>query len=166
MINNYSCYEYYYDSPLGTMQLLSDGKKLTRLGFSDKGSECKSKAIGIFEDTVKWLDCYFAGKRPDFTPDVFASSTQFRNDVWDILMRIPYGQTVTYGDIAKEIVHKRGGRMSAQAVGGAVGSNPIAIIIPCHRVVGANHRLTGYYYGLDVKRRLLEIEGINVKDYI
>lgn len=109
----------------------------------------------------KWLDIYFSGRAPDFTPPLHPVGTPFQMEVWEILLTIPYGHSTTYGEIARQIAAQRGiSRMSAQAVGGAVGRNKIDIIIPCHRVIGADGTLTGYTGGLDKKSRLLEIEGI------
>lgn len=113
-----------------------------------------------------WLDCYFAEKMPPFTPPIFLNGTDFQNSVWKILCEIPYGQVVTYQDIAKQIAAERGiARMSAQAVGGAVGSNPISIIVPCHRVVGSSGNLTGYDGGVAYKIWLLEKEGLDMKRF-
>ena len=106
-----------------------------------------------------WLDIYFAGKKPDLLPPLHPIGSAFRRSVWDILLQIPYGQTTTYGEIARQLAEKQGlPRMSAQAVGGAVGHNEISIIIPCHRVVGTNGSLTGYAGGIDKKIKLLETE--------
>lgn len=115
--------------------------------------------LPVFEETIRWLDIYFSGKAPDFTPPIFMRSTQFRKDIWEILLSIHYGHTMTYGKIA-DIIAKRKGlrRMAAQAVGGAVGHNPVSLIIPCHRVVGTNGSLTGYAGGIDKKVKLLTIE--------
>ena len=113
----------------------------------------------IFEQTVRWLDIYFSGREPDFTPTVSMETTPFRKAVWEIMLTIPYGKTMTYGQIAEKIAKQRGiDKMSAQAVGGAVGHNSISIIIPCHRVVGTNGSLTGYAGGIDKKIYLLELE--------
>ena len=107
----------------------------------------------------RWLDLYFGGQKPDFLPPLHPEGTAFQKSVWDILLEIPYGKTISYGEIAGHIALKQGiSRMSAQAVGGAVGRNPISIIIPCHRVVGADVSLTGYAGGLDRKIKLLELE--------
>lgn len=143
-------YQAQYNSPLGLLTMTSDGESLKELYFSDRPVEVESPAISILEETRCWLNCYFNGEKPDFTPQVTPSGTLFQRQVWSELMSIPYGETVTYGDIARRINCK-----SAQAVGGAVGSNPIAIIIPCHRVIGSDGSLTGYAYGLERKRQLL-----------
>lgn len=119
------------------------------------------KSLPIFDLTKKWLDEYFAGEAPDFTPPiVFGEFSDFRKRVWKILLKIPYGKTATYGEIAKRIEAETNKRVSAQAVGGAVGHNPISIIVPCHRVIGCNGDLTGYAGGLDKKVKLLRIEGV------
>lgn len=124
---------------------------------------CEDKILG---ETKKWLDLYFSGKDPDFIPPIKFRGTEFRRDVWKILLEIPYGETLTYKDIANKLVASgKYERMSAQAVGGAVGHNPISIIIPCHRVVGTSGSLTGYAGGLHRKVRLLELEGIDVNKF-
>ena len=113
----------------------------------------------VLQKTSLWLDAYFKGENPEIDFKYHASGTEFREQVWEELTKIPYGETVTYGSIAQKIAKLRGKtKMSAQAVGGAVGSNPISIIIPCHRVVGHNRKLTGYGGGLDNKRYLLQCE--------
>ncbi len=114
----------------------------------------------VFDKTSKWLDTYFSGQEPDFTPECkIENLTPFRKQVIDIMNKIPYGKTITYNDIAKKIAKSKGiEKMSAQAVGGAVGWNPICIIIPCHRVVGTNGSLVGYGGGINNKIKLLEIE--------
>lgn len=142
-----------YDSPLGRLTMVGDGESLKELRFSDTPIERASHNVPVLEATRRWLDRYFGGEEPDFTPPVAPWGTLFQRRVWHELMSIPYGETVTYGDIARRV-----GCRSAQAVGGAVGRNPIALIIPCHRVVGADGSLTGYAYGLDRKRRLLTLE--------
>lgn len=161
-------YIYRYQSPIGDMTAFSDGTALTALNFNGQkyssgllNEEYEEKMLPVFEQTRRWLDLYFDRKVPDFMPRIFLSGTQFRMEVWDILSKIPYGRTITYGDIAKQIARQRGiPRMSAQAAGQAVGHNPVAILIPCHRVVGTGGKLTGYAGGLDKKKALLELEGI------
>ncbi|ANR70015.1 cysteine methyltransferase [Selenomonas sp. oral taxon 126] len=150
-----------YDSPLGTMLLASDGTALTALDFDDT-SDCirgMQKDLPVFEETFRWLDLYFSGKVPDCMPQLAPKGTAFQHAVWDILRTIPYGKTTTYGRIAAQLAETRGGRMSAQAVGGAVGRNPISILIPCHRVIGADGSLTGYAGGMERKDFLLRLEG-------
>ena len=127
----------------------------------------EEKDLPIFDETSRWLDIYFRGKNPDFTPKYkIENLTPFRSQVIDIMNKIPYGKTVTYNDIAKEIAQNRGiEKMSAQAVGGAVGWNPICIIVPCHRVVGTNGSLTGYGGGIQNKVKLLEIENNDMSKF-
>ena len=153
-------YTYHYDSPLGGITLASDGESLTGLWFdgqkyfaSTLNAEHSEKPLPVFDEAVKWLDLYFGGMIPDFTPKLSPRGTGFQRKVWDVLLTIPYGQTVSYGEIAAKL-----GCRSAQAVGGAVGRNPISLIIPCHRVLGADGGLTGYAGGVDKKRSLLELE--------
>lgn len=164
-------YIHCYESPLGTITMASDGENLIGLWLPEQKYYASSlsenvveKMLPIFEICDKWLDVYFAGKEPDFMPEiaVTGTGTEFRKEVWEILLTIPYGKTMTYGEIANLLAEKRGvKRMSAQAVGGAVGHNPISIIIPCHRVIGAHGELTGYAGGVELKRKLLELEGSN-----
>ena len=156
-------YQAQYDSPLGMLTITSNGESLKELRFSDTPIEVTSPTVPILEEIRRWLDCYFNGEKPDHTPQVAPFGTLFQRRVWFELMDIPYGQTTTYGDIARRI-----GCKSAQAVGGAVGRNPIAIIIPCHRVVGSDGSLTGYAYGFERKSQLLLLESgkrINVSTY-
>ncbi len=159
-------YTHHYFSPLGGITLASDGEAIVGLWFDGQkyyadtlDNEHMEKALPVFKETDRWLDIYFSGKQPDFTPKLNMRGTAFRKAVWNILLTIPYGQTMTYGQIA-EIVAKQMGfdRMSAQAVGGAVGHNPVSLIIPCHRVVGSSGNLTGYAGGIDKKIRLLQLE--------
>ena len=160
-------YIYRYDSPVGSMTMASSGAALTGLWFDNQKHFAQTlsepydeKLLPVFEDTIKWLDIYFGGAVPDFTPELSVHSTPFRKAVYDILLTIPYGHTITYGEIAANLSHQMGKKkMSGQAVGGAVGHNPISIIIPCHRVVGADGSLTGYAGGIDRKKFLLELEG-------
>lgn len=155
------------DSPLGELTLGSDGENLIGLWFDGDRHYCgalseKSEAandIPVFQVTKRWLDVYFSGRRPDFLPKLLVRGSDFRKRVCEILLTIPYGQVRTYGDIAEQIARERGiSRMSAQAIGGAVGHNPISIIIPCHRVVGSDGSLTGYGGGMERKVKLLELE--------
>ena len=160
----------YYNSPIGKIALGSDGHALVGLWFEGEKYYCegfdslaKTKVLPIFDETKKWLDIYFSGKEPDFMPEIKQNGSDFRLEVWQILKEIPYGKTITYGEIAQKIAKKRGvDRISAQAVGGAVGHNSVSIIIPCHRVVGTNASLTGYAGGLDKKKFLLDLEGIDI----
>ena len=150
------------------MLLGSDGAFLTAL-CSEHSRDVRKiehgepKDLAIFEQTVRWLDIYFSGKQPDFTPAYKIDATPFRQAVIERMLRIPYGQTVTYGSIAAELAAERNlARMSAQAVGGAVGFNPICLIVPCHRVVGASGSLTGYGGGIRNKIALLKLEGCDM----
>lgn len=158
-----------YLSPLGKITLASNGTNLTGLWIDGQKyypslppSSCTEHPLLIFRQTKEWLDCYFKGKQPDFFPPLHTTGTPFQLAVWNILKQIPYGETVTYKDIANEIARqKQISTMSAQAIGGAVGRNPISIIIPCHRVIGSNKSLTGYAGGIEKKLALLELEGID-----
>ena len=158
-----------YDSPLGKLTLAGKNNKLIGLwiegqkhcfgNFKDKTK--KNDDLVIFRKTEKWLDSYFNGENPSIENlDLNPQGTDFRLKVWKILEGIAYGEVVTYGDIAKKISYD----MSSQAVGGAVGHNPISIIVPCHRVVGFDGKLTGYAGGLENKVKLLELEGVKIRD--
>lgn len=155
-----------YHSPLGNILLAADELGLTGLWFEGQkyfalylDSDREEKELPVFETAKCWLDVYFSGKEPDFSVPLHFTGTDFQNEVWELLRAVPYGKTTTYGELAKRLAKKRGlERMSAQAVGGAVGHNRISIIVPCHRVVGANGSLTGYAGGLDRKIKLLVLE--------
>ena len=155
-----------YMSPVGEILLAADDAGLTGLWFEGSkyfAAELPKAHIEqdtpVLLETIQWLDVYFTGKEPDFTPLLHLVGSDFRQAVWNILLSIPYGRTMTYGQIAKQLAKNTGiDKMSAQAVGGAVGHNPISIIVPCHRVVGASGSLTGYAGGLDKKIALLELE--------
>ncbi len=157
-----------YETPNGfsDMVMTSDGKVLTGLHFVESRKvahtrrNCAECDLPIFRETRRWLDCYFSGRQPDFTPPYRIDGlTPFRKDVTDAMLAIPFGQTTTYGSIATGIARKHGlVKMSAQAVGGAVGWNPICIIIPCHRVIGAGGALVGYGGGIGNKIALLAHE--------
>lgn len=159
-----------YISALGKLLLACDDTGLTGLWF--EGAKYYAQGLEqtqrqwehpILQDAKRWLDIYCSGKKPDFTPPLHMIGSPFRIDVWTMLLAIPYGKTTTYGEIAKNLVKKRNlAGMSAQAVGGAVAHNPISLIIPCHRVVGSNKRLTGYAGGLDKKAKLLRLEGSDI----
>lgn len=160
-------YTHHYASPLGRITLASDGEALTGLWFDGQKHRSaplqenrKEDLLPVFTEADRWLDIYFSGKNPQFTPKLRLQTTSsFRKAVWEILLTIPYGKIITYGEIAASIAKQKGtARMSARAVGGAVGRNPIALIIPCHRVVGANGSLTGYAGGIDRKLKLLALE--------
>lgn len=159
-------YTHHYESPLGGITLASEGETLIGLWFDNQKyfgdtltENHEQRKLPIFELTDKWLDIYFNGKKPDFTPPLYMKTTPFRKAVWEIMLMIPYGQTMTYGEIAEIIAKQKGiQKLSAQAVGGAVGHNSISLIIPCHRVVGTNGKLTGYAGGIDKKKWLLEMD--------
>lgn len=163
-----------YNSPLGLINITSDGEYLTGLYFDNTHDSNKhkedftTKNLKIFDETKNWLDIYFSGKTPAFTPKYkIENLTPFRKQVIDILNTIPYGKTITYKDIANIIAKEKGiEKMSSQAVGNAVGWNPICIIIPCHRVVGINRSLTGYGGGIKNKIGLLEIEKNDISTFI
>lgn len=158
-----------YASPLGIITMGSNGRQLTGLWFEGQKyfgdtlcDQPQHHALPIFDETRTWLDVYFQGKRPSFTPPMLLNDTPFRRTVWQLLLTIPYGETTTYKDIAMKWARQHGVKsISSQAVGGAVGRNPISIIIPCHRVIGTNGSLTGYAGGLDRKRWLLQWEQEN-----
>lgn len=159
-------YKYTYESPLGTMVMLGTLSYLTDLFFIDEAhapsyddAEYIEQLTGPFEVTIMWLNQYFNGKKPFITPLIQLEGTEFRKSVWSILQTIPYGETTTYGDIGKQIAQQQGKeKFSAQAVGGAVGHNPISIIVPCHRVIGSNGQLTGYAGGIERKKYMLDLE--------
>lgn len=185
------CLLHRHETPLGPMLMRSNGAALTGLCFAGQKYHDDQPASGgqrrgprdtgvpdfgpgrdlpVFASTCQWLDAYFAGQKPEtlarYCPPLALSGTDFRLAVWQILLRIPYGQTISYGQIAKSLASQRGlARMSAQAVGGAVGHNPVAIIVPCHRVVGSNGSLTGYGGGMERKIRLLELEGLDMAGF-
>lgn len=166
-------YTRHYDSPLGGILLAADEVGLTGLWFDGEKyfadnlpAEHTEAETPILAEAVRWLDIYFGGTEPDFLPQLHPIGSHFRQEVWKILLQIPYGKTVTYGDISKQLAKKMGlQQMSAQAVGGAVGHNEISIIIPCHRVVGTNGSLTGYAGGIDKKTKLLELEHVDMSRF-
>lgn len=168
-------YMSYYESPIGKIMITSDEKYITGLWFtSSRFIDSYKEENYVFNDTLEvikttkdWLDKYFKGEKVDYH-DIPLSlvGSDFCLEVWDILKEIPYGKTITYGEIANKIAKTRGiTKMSSQAVGYAVGHNPISIIIPCHRVVGKKGNLTGYGGGIDKKIALLEIEKIDMSKY-
>jgi len=148
-------------SPVGVITASNDGESITGLWLEEQkyfgaglpSDIAENGSLPVFDSLRKWLNIYFAGKEPDFMPPLAPEGSVFRQNVWDILLQIPYGKTVTYGEIAKRL----GG--AARAVGGAVGHNPISILIPCHRVIGGSGNLTGYAGGVDQKIQLLKLEG-------
>ena len=160
-----------YKSKLGEILLAADEIGLTGLWFSGQKyfastlpDEHISRETPVLSEAKEWLDVYFSGKEPAFTPPLHPAGSAFRQSVCQILLQIPYGQTTTYGEIARQLAAvKRTPGMSAQAAGGAVGHNAISIIIPCHRVVGSNGSLTGYAGGVDKKKALLELEGVSME---
>ena len=157
-------YTAHYSSPIGDITMASDGKALVGLWFDGQKYFADTLAIEheerpdlpLFAETRRWLDMFFSGKAPDFTPPLAMRGSDFRKWVWQTLLEIPFGRTMTYGDIALRL-----GCRSAQAIGGAVGHNSISLIIPCHRVVGTGGSLTGYAGGTDKKAWLLEMEKHN-----
>ena len=150
-----------YNSPLGPIVIESDGEALIGLRFGDSGigkalhlmPTQATSSLPIFDEAIQWLDDYFVGKRPCNVPRFNPQGTAFQKRVWTALLTIPYGKTVSYGELARMV-----GCKSAQAVGQAVGANPIALIIPCHRIIAAHGQLGGYEYGIEIKKQLLHIE--------
>ena len=159
-------YVHHYKSPLGWIAIVSDGTALVGLWFDEQrffadslSPDHDEKPLPVFKQAVRWLDLYFSGHDPGFVPPITLRTTEFRQSVCNIMLAIPYGRTMTYGKIAEIIAHQKDvPRMSAQAVGGAVGHNPVSLIIPCHRVIGTGSALVGYGGGLDRKAVLLELE--------
>lgn len=149
----------HYSSPIGPIVLTYDDTALTGLRFASSADGSNGEPIADNSPLAacfRWLDLYFSGRQPDFTPPIDLRGTAFQQRVWHELLTIPYGQTVTYGEIARRV-----GCRSAQAVGGAVGRNPIALIVPCHRVIGSDGSLTGFAFGLRRKQYLLQLEQSN-----
>ena len=162
-----------YASPLGAITLACDDAAIIGLWFNGQRyfgnilpKQPVEKEQPLLQDTKRWLDIYFSGRAPDFLPPLRYDSTPFRKAVCEIMLTIPYGKTMTYGEIAAAIAKQQGlSKMSAQAVGGAVGHNPISLIIPCHRVVGTNGSLTGYGGGIARKVKLLELERADMSGF-
>lgn len=162
-----------YHSPVGELLLAADDIGIVGIWFKDAkyyahclDKENEPKETPVIIESKRWLDIYFQGKEPDFVPPVHMMGTPFQIEVWNILREIPYGTTTTYKEIAEKIAKKRGlDRMSAQAVGTAVGKNNVNLIVPCHRVVGANNSLAGYAGGIDKKIALLKLEGAFKDEY-
>ena len=165
----------WYDSPLGSMLLAADETGVTGVWFEGQKYFARTlepgapdtvsaqSALPALDAACRWLDVYFSGREPDFCVPLHLAGTVFQQSVWEILCAIPYGQTITYGEIAKRLAAQRGGaRISAQAVGGAVGRNPVSVIVPCHSVIGAGGSLTGYAGGLDKKEKLLALEKADI----
>ncbi len=164
-------YTYKMKTPIGDITLGSDGENLIGLWLDGQKyfastikEETCEKSLPVFKETEKWLIEYFKGQNPKIKLPLKPSGSQFRQDVFKILTEIPYGKVITYGEIAKKLEVQYGRKMSAQAVGGAVGHNPISIIIPCHRVVGTNGSLTGYAGGIDKKIKLLQLENVDMEN--
>ena len=158
-----------YQSPLGGMLLAEDKVGLTGVWFdgqkyfaSTLPGERTEQETSVLAETKRWLDLYFAGTEPDFTPPLHPTGSEFQKAVWALLLKIPHGQTMTYGELARQLGAEK---TSAQAIGGAVGHNPISVIIPCHRVVGANGSLTGYAGGIEKKVKLLTLEGADMSRF-
>lgn len=159
-------YTQHYDSPLGGILLAADEEGLMGLWFDGQKyfartlpKEYAESETPVLREAKRWLDIYFSGREPDFMPPLRPVGSAFQQAVWALLLEIPYGKTTTYGTLARKLAEKQGlTHMSAQAVGGAVGHNPISLMIPCHRVVGTNGSLTGYGGGIARKVKLLELE--------
>lgn len=155
-----------YHSPIGTIVIKCDGAGLTALNFGGEGGAIPHDSPSAVKQAEKWLDEYFSGREPRFTLPLSLSGTEFEMSVWEILLKIPYGRVVSYGQLARILAARRKiKRMAAQAVGRAVGKNPVAIIVPCHRVVGSDFSLTGYAGGLDKKEALLNIERADFNEF-
>lgn len=160
-------YHTFYASPIGPLLLTASETGLTGLWMTGKTlpPDSREAETEILRKTAAWLDAYFRGEEGERNIPLEPDGTDFQKAVWKILLTIPFGQTKTYGDIAREMADLMGKeRMSAQAIGGAVGKNPISILVPCHRVIGAQGKLTGYAGGLEKKRWLLQLEGWEVQD--
>jgi methylated-DNA-[protein]-cysteine S-methyltransferase len=163
------------ESPVGILTVSSDGKNISGLWIEGQKYFARNlehdpceKELPVFDDVRKWLDIYFSGKEPDFMPPFIFKGSLFQKSVWNGLCSIRYGETVTYGELAKKItlntrLNNEGKQTSARAVGGAVGHNPISILVPCHRVIGKNGDLTGYAGGMDIKEKLLKLEGVTIR---
>ena len=161
-------YYFIYPSCIGKILLISDGEFLTSLKVNESLSKDiqENNNLDVFKKTIKWLDTYFSGQEPKEKLPLKLDGTSFQKEVWNLLLEIPYGKVITYGEIANQIALKRGiNKMSSQAVGNAIHNNPIPIIVPCHRVVGKNNNLVGFGLGMDLKIKLLELEGFDLKEY-
>lgn len=160
----------HYSSPVGMITLAAEGNALKGLWFdgqrydrSTLSASFEEQDLPVFQETFRWLDLYFAGKCPDFMPDIMLCGTAYRKEIWDILKDIPYGRTVTYKDVAEQYFRRHGRKTSPRAAGNAVSHNPVSLIIPCHRVVGSDHGLTGYAGGLSRKQYLLDLEQARIR---
>ncbi|MCR5176114.1 MAG: methylated-DNA--[protein]-cysteine S-methyltransferase [Anaerovibrio sp.] len=160
----------YYDSPVGKLYLTADGKGLTGIAYEHEDGNTFpmnirdvkfSDNLPVIIDTKLWLELYFSGNNPGFMPKLSIHDSPFREQVWKVLKTIPYGQSMSYGEVASIVAKQRKTKASPQAVGGALAHNPIAIILPCHRVLGADGGITGYNGGIEVKKYLLDLEKIN-----
>lgn len=158
--------------PVGTLTLVSDGTSLTQLLFPNEEEKNfinyqRQDDLPVFTATISWLQHYFAGAKPDASAlSLKPQGTPFQLAVWEKLRQIPYGTVTTYGTIAASLAVEKGiAKMSSRAVGNAVGRNPLGIIVPCHRVVGVNHNLTGFGGGIPLKRQLLALEGLDLTQY-
>ncbi len=161
-------YTYKINSKLGTITFASDGENLTGLWLETQKPNVKenivNKQLPVFQKVEKWLEEYFDNKIPKTNLPLKIEGTSFQKEVWNILLQVPYGKTITYGEIAKKLNNNFRRQTSARAVGKAVGKNPIPIIVPCHRVIGSNGNLTGYAGGIDNKIKLLQIEKVNINN--
>ncbi|MHB9291292.1 putative methylated-DNA-[protein]-cysteine S-methyltransferase [Hollandina sp. SP2] len=154
------------ESPVGILTVSSDGKNISGLWIEGQkyfaktvGKDVLEQDLPLFEDVQQWLSIYFSGKEPDFIPPLMPQGSPFQKSIWNILCKIPYGQTTSYGAIAKQLeLENKGKHTSPRAVGSAVGHNPVSILIPCHRVIGKNGDLTGYAGGINIKLKLLQLE--------
>jgi methylated-DNA-[protein]-cysteine S-methyltransferase len=161
-----------FNSPVGILTLASDGTNISGLWIEGQKyfarsleKEASEKQLPVFADAKKWLDIYFSGKEPDFMLPLLPKGTLFQKSIWNILRTISYGETSSYGELARKFESLNNGKKTAaRAVGGAVGRNPISILIPCHRILGKDGGLTGYAGGVDVKEKLLLLEGAGIKD--
>lgn len=160
-----------YISPLGEITMAGDGESLKVLSFTGQGCYgmelCREdrERFPVFEETKRWLMVYFSGREPDFMPKLSLRGTAFQMEVWKLVREIPYGQVISCGELAEELAERKGvGKVSVQAVGGAVGHNPVSILVPGHRVVGKNGKLTGFYGGIWRKEELLQIERQGMKN--
>ncbi len=156
----------YYHSPLGTLLIAAEEAHITGVWFEGQSyfaqtldPQTEEVETPVLLEAKRWLDMYFSGRKPDCLPPLRPRGTAFQQEVWEILLTIAYGKTMTYGEIAVILAKKQGrAHMSAQAIGGAVGHNPISILIPCHRVVGKDGAMTGYAGGVNRKLALLQLE--------
>lgn len=163
----------HYSSPLGKILLAADDEGVTGLWFENQkyyayqlDKKYREQETWALNQAKQWLSIYFSGKEPDFMPPIHLNGTDFQISVWNILRSIPYGETMTYGEIAKIIAEEKEiPSMSAQAVGGAVSRNPISILVPCHRVVGSRGSLTGYAGGIEKKKGLLSLENVSLEHF-